>query len=139
VADDAPPGQLNVYVPGSRLSVKVPERPVTRFSFSPRIRAPSSTSISLTRPVPALVTLKVVRPASTSTSAGSQPASVSLTATSRAPPAVDEPGPPDPHASSTSAATTSSVAAPAVRAARRPWPGSRRPAGHSTYSAAGTR
>src|SRR3954469_10037250 len=47
------------------------------------MRAPLSTSASLTRPVPALVILNVVRPASSLIAAGLQPASVSLISTVR--------------------------------------------------------
>src|SRR3954466_5550205 len=81
VAAVVPPGQATVYWPGCRSSVNEPESPGTRSSFSPRMRAPLSTSASLTRSVPALVILNVVRPASSLIVAGSQPASVSLTST----------------------------------------------------------
>ncbi len=56
------------------------------------MRAPLSSSASLTRPVPALVILNVVRPASSLTAAGSQPASVSLISTVLGPPAPVVPG-----------------------------------------------
>ena len=86
VAAVVPPGQDSEYWPGCRSSVNEPDNPATRFSFSPRMRAPLSTSASLTRPVPALVILNVVRPASSLIVAGSQPASVSLISTAFGPP-----------------------------------------------------
>ena len=127
-----PPGQLSVYWPGCSVIVNEPERPATRFSFSPRMREPFSTSSSLTRPVPALVTLKVVRPASSLSVAGEQPASVSLTSTCFEWPAVSPPL--EPQAASASTSRSSSVVVLAVRATRAP-----SCAGHSTYSVAGTR
>src|SRR5262245_53079979 len=52
------------------------------FSASPRIVVPSSTSYSVTFEAPSFWTLKVVGPAASDSLAGSQPASVILTATS---------------------------------------------------------
>src|SRR4051812_37915573 len=85
VAVLVPPGQLIVYWPGLRLRSNFPDRPATRFSFSPRIRSPSRISNSETFDVPALEIWNVVGPAPTFSSAGSQPASVSSTATVLAP------------------------------------------------------
>ncbi len=89
--------------------MKEPERPATRFSFSPRMRAPLISSSSLTRPVPAFVTLNVVRPASIFSVAGSQPASVSLISTWR-PPAAEAPLESLPQPVSTTATSTSTAA-----------------------------
>jgi hypothetical protein len=67
-----------VYSPCSRVSEKLPVRPsAARFSFSPRIVSPWSTSNSLTADVPAFSTSKTIGPAGALASCGSQPASVS--------------------------------------------------------------
>ena len=114
VAAVLPPGQAMEYSPGFKLMVNEPDSPATRFSFSPRMREPERTSNSLTRPVPALVTLNSVGPASSFSDAGSQPASVSLIATCLAPadPALLSSS--EPHATSSRAAEVRTMAARAA-------------------------
>jgi hypothetical protein len=42
------PGQYSVYSPAVRFREKLPEKPGARFSFSPTIRSPESSSNSVT-------------------------------------------------------------------------------------------
>jgi hypothetical protein len=78
-----PPGQYIVKRPGFKVSEKCPERPGATFSTSPRMWSPSRISNSVTASAPSLATSKVVGPAARRSSAGSHPASVSLTSTER--------------------------------------------------------
>ncbi len=72
-------------MPGWSVSEKVFDSPAATFSTSPRIRLPSSTSNSVTAAVPSFLTAKFVAPAGISNVLGSQPLSLSVMLTVRAP------------------------------------------------------
>src|SRR5437879_517452 len=63
VRSTAAPGQYSVYMPASAVIENDPENPGGRFSFSPTMRSPSSTSTSLTAVASVFVTAKVMPPA----------------------------------------------------------------------------